>query len=108
MTDDELKQLIASNARAIEAAAEERAELRRAILRIADVQEDTEAAEERAELRQGIADVQQAILRITDLQQGIANLLSRLDEDRPTILRKLTTIENKVDQLLDRQEGDRP
>ena len=77
MTDDELKQLIASNARAIEAAAEERAELRR------------------------------AILRLTDVQEGIANLLSRMDEDRPTILRKLTAIENKVDQLLKRQEGDR-
>jgi len=77
MTDEELKQLIASNARAIEAAAEERAELR------------------------------QAILRLTDLQEGIANLLNRLDEDRPTILRKLTTIETKVDQLLERQEGDR-
>lgn len=32
---------------------------------------------------------------------GIANLLSSLDEDRPTILRKLNTIENKVDQLLE-------
>jgi Mg2+ and Co2+ transporter CorA len=92
MIDDELKQLIASNARAIEAAAEERAELRRGM----------------ADIRQGTFEVQQAILRITDLQQGIANLLSRLDDDRPTILRKLTTIENKVDQLLDRQEGDRP
>jgi hypothetical protein len=89
MTDDELKQLIASNARAIEAAAASNARIIEA------------AAEERAELRR-------AILRITDLQAGIANLLSRLDEDRPTILRKLNTIENKVDQLLDRQEGDRP
>lgn len=32
---------------------------------------------------------------------GIANLLSSLDEDRPTILRKLNNIENKVDQLLE-------
>jgi len=71
MTDDELKQLIASNARAIEA-----------------------ASEERFELRQGMADIQQAILRSTDLQKGITNHLSRLDEDRPTLLQKLTTIEN--------------
>ncbi|MGL4620538.1 MAG: hypothetical protein ACRCZS_15980 [Chroococcidiopsis sp.] len=31
---------------------------------------------------------------------GIANLLASLDSDRPTILRKLNTIENKVDQIL--------
>ncbi|MBM0740069.1 hypothetical protein JOY44_00165 [Phormidium sp. CLA17] len=70
MTDDELRQLIASNARAIEAAASERIEMRT------------------------------AILKLTDLQEGVINLLSRLDEERPTILRKLNTIENKIDQLL--------
>ncbi|MCY7394403.1 MAG: hypothetical protein LH647_23775 [Leptolyngbyaceae cyanobacterium CAN_BIN12] len=70
MTDDELRQLIASNARAIEAAASERTEMRK------------------------------AILKLTDLQEGVINLLSRLDEERPTILRKLNTIENKIDQLL--------
>lgn len=70
MTDNELRQLIASNARAIEAAASERTEMRK------------------------------AILKLTDLQEGVINLLSRLDEERPTILRKLNTIENKIDQLL--------
>lgn len=44
------------------------------------------AAEERAELR------------VATL--GIANLLTSLDSDRPTILRKLNTIEDKVDRLL--------
>ena len=37
-------------------------------------------------------------------QKGIANLVSSLDEDRPTILRKLTTIENKVDSLIERNQ----
>ncbi|OKH27142.1 hypothetical protein [Chroogloeocystis siderophila] len=37
---------------------------------------------------------------------GIANLLASLDEDRPT-LRKLNTIENKLDRLLQRENGDR-
>ena len=36
---------------------------------------------------------------------GIANLLASLDSDRPTILRKLSTIENKVDLLLKRENG---
>lgn len=73
MTDEELRQLIASNARAIQAAAEERAELRRVM---------SDAAEERAELRQ-------AILKLTDIQAGVAALLSELDEDRPTVLRNI-------------------
>ncbi len=51
-----------------------------------------ESAEERRELREATL--------------GIANLLSSLDSDRPTILRKLTTIENKVDRLLSRGYGD--
>jgi len=51
-----------------------------------------ESAEERRELREATL--------------GIANLLSSLDSDRPTILRKLTTIENKIDRLLSRGYGD--
>lgn len=53
---------------------------------------DHEAArEERAELRRATI--------------GIANLLSSLDEDRPTILRKLNAIETKVDRILARENG---
>ena len=48
-----------------------------------------------------------AILKLTDLQEGVINLLSRLDEERPTILRKLNTIENKIDQLLQSEQSDR-
>lgn len=40
--------------------------------------------------------------QLIQTQRGIANLLSSLDEDRPTILRKLTAIENKVDSLIER------
>ena len=40
--------------------------------------------------------------QLIQTQRGIANLVSSLDEDRPTILRKLTTIENKVDSLIER------
>jgi hypothetical protein len=34
---------------------------------------------------------------------GLARLLTALDEDRPTILRRLMTIENKVDRILERE-----
>ena len=70
MNEEELRQLIASNAKAIQAAAEERTELRQVIL---------DSTEERAELRQ-------AILKLTEIQGGIAALLSSLDDDRPTTL----------------------
>ena len=40
--------------------------------------------------------------QLIQTQRGIANLVSSLDEDRPTVLRKLTAIENKVDTLIER------
>lgn len=48
-------------------------------------------------------DIQNAHAEREELRRatlGIANLLASLDEDRPTILRKLNNIENKVDRLL--------
>jgi chromosome segregation ATPase len=83
----ELQQIVESNSHAIQALANHIAEL------TSDVEALTEASREAQEER--------AELRRTTL--GIANLLSSLDEDRPTILRKLNTIENKVDRLLARQ-----
>lgn len=67
---DRIEAIIESNARAIQAAAEERSELR------------------------------QAMIRLADAQSGMANLISSLDSDRPTILRKLNTIEDKIDRIL--------
>jgi 2,3-bisphosphoglycerate-independent phosphoglycerate mutase len=54
------------------------------------------ALRERQELRE-------AMIRLAETQEGIARLLGSLDEDRPTILRKLNTIEGKVDSLLQQQ-----
>lgn len=85
----ELQQITESNSRSIQALADRIAEL-------TFVQE--EAAAERQELRE-------ATLRLGSVAEGIANLLSSLDSDRPTILRKLNTIENKVDRLLERGDG---
>jgi predicted nucleic acid-binding Zn-ribbon protein len=57
-----------------------------------------EALRERQELRD-------AMIRLADTQEGIARLLGSLDEDRPTILRKLNTIEGKVDSLLQQSQS---
>jgi hypothetical protein len=51
-------------------------------------------------------ELREAMIRLADTQEGIARLLSSLDEDRPTILRKLKTIEGKVDTLLQHQGGE--
>jgi uncharacterized coiled-coil DUF342 family protein len=94
MTDAELKQLVKSNARAIQAMPDARAEER----------QQHQEFRERTEV--GIARLENIVERLTNLQEGMSNLLVSVNEDRPTILRKLTSIENKVNQLLEqRGEG---
>ena len=84
----ETAQLTRSNALAIQALTDDLVTFR------LTVEQDIENARaEREELRRATL--------------GIANLLASLDEDRPTILRKLNTIENKVDRLL-KPDGDQP
>ena len=82
-----IEQLVASNSRSIQALTDDLAEFKFTM-----TEEREQVAEERAELRRATI--------------GIANLLSSLDEDRPTILRRLSGIENKVDRLLERKNGD--
>ncbi len=88
MTDEELKKLIESNARTAQAMLDSMAEARL----------------ERQELREGMIRLEDAVERLINVQEGIANLLVSLDSDRPTVLRKLNSIENKVDRLLHKSE----
>ncbi len=87
MTDKELKQLMESNAKTAQAMLDE----------IAD------ARQERQELREGMIQLQNAVARLTNVQEIITNLLVSLDGDRPTILKKLSALEDKLDQLLQQQ-----
>lgn len=88
MTNEELKQLVESNARTAQA--------------MLDAM--TEARHERQELQEGMVQLQNVMERLTTVQEGVINLLASLDDDRPTILIKLTAIESKVDQLLKQEE----
>ena len=92
MTDEELKQLIESNARTAQAMLDNMAEARH------------ERQEMREEFRSGMLRLENIVERLTNVQEGVSNLLASLDSDRPTILRKLTAIENKVDRLLAQEE----
>lgn len=47
--------------------------------------------------------VEEALVKLTDLSEGIAILLAKSDENHPTVLAKLNRIENKVDRLLESQ-----
>ena len=86
---ERIERLVESNARAIQALGDRISELTHDIYGLTEA--GRQAQEERAELRRATI--------------GIANLLSSLDEDRPTILRKLNTIENKVDRILEGGNG---
>ena len=92
MTHEELKQLVESNARAIQAVSDNIAELTNDIRLFTAENHNAqrEAQSERSELRQAMV--------------GIANLISSLDSDRPTILRKLNSIEGKVDRILEQDD----
>ncbi|QLE55083.1 hypothetical protein [Nostoc sp. TCL26-01] len=84
MTDEQLQQLIETNARTAQAMLDEM----------------SEARHERQELREGMIQLQKSVERLTKIQEGIFNLLVSVDGDRPTILKKLSAIENKLDQVL--------
>jgi uncharacterized protein YigA (DUF484 family) len=56
------------------------------------------------EERQERHELREATIRLSGVSEGIANLLASLDSDRPTILRKLNAIENKVDRILEKED----
>jgi anti-sigma-K factor RskA len=96
-SDIRIKALTESNARAIQAMLGQAAEDR-----LNREEEKLLRAEERAEHERRITRLEDISERIVRTQEGLMNLLGSLDEDRPTVLRKLNTIDNKVDTLLDR------
>ena len=90
----ELQQIVESNSRAIQAMLD------------AQASDRLEREEFRDTMDATIARLDTAIQRLTTLNEGVVNLLSSLDEDRPTVLRKLNAIENKVDRLLEQGNAD--
>ena len=86
MTDQELQQLVASNARTIQAMLE---------------QQETS----RLRHEEQIDEIRQAMLRLERVEEGLINMMVSIDEDRPTVLRRLTSIENKVDRILEKENG---
>jgi ABC-type lipopolysaccharide export system ATPase subunit len=44
------------------------------------------------------------VTKLTRIEEAQNKMLANLDDDRPTILRRLMSIENKVDSLIERDE----
>lgn len=87
---EEVRTIVRSNDRTIEAMLDQTATER--------LRRDEERAEHQSRIQ--LLEANNQILAST--QQGVAALLGSIDEDRPTILRKLNTIEQKTDSILDR------
>lgn len=95
---------------------QERAESNERLTRIEQLTESTSRSLQslsddittfRLTTEQNIENAQSEREELRRVTLGIANLLGSLDEDRPTILGRLSRIENKVDRLLERgQQGD--
>lgn len=91
MTDEELRLVVESNARAIQAMIEQR------------VTDRLIHDERMTQLQNTITRLDDTVVRLTRIEEGQNRMLSSIDEDRPTVLRKLTTIENKLDRILENQ-----
>ena len=87
---EETKAIANSNSRAIQAMMEQQAT-------------DRLRHEERmASLEENLVETRQLMARMAETQSGLTKILINHDEDRPTILRRLMAIENKVDRILER------
>ena len=87
---EEVRTIVRSNDRTIQAMLDQTATER--------LRRDEERVEHQSRIQ--LLEANNQILDRT--QQGVAALLGSIDEDRPTILRKLNTIEQKTDSILDR------
>ena len=89
---EETKQIANSNSRAIQAMMEQQAT-------------DRLKHEERmVRLEENLVETRQLMARVVETQSGLTRILINHDEERPTILRRLMAIENKVDRILEREQ----
>jgi hypothetical protein len=81
-----------SNARTIQGILDARAE------------ERLKREEEKVEHEEKMAVMSDAIQRLIRIEEAQNRMLASMDDDRPTVLRRLMSIENKVDTLIERNQ----
>jgi len=89
---EETENIVQSNSRAIQAMMEQQATDR------------INREEEKAEHEQRMARLEDVVIRLTSIEEGQNRMLASMDEDRPIVLRRLMSIENKVDTLIERNQ----
>lgn len=82
---EETKQIVNSNSRAIQAMMEQQ-------------------TTDRLKHEEAMTEMRDIMKRVVETQSGLTRILINHDEDRPTILRRLMAIENKVDRILEREQ----
>ena len=60
-------------------------------------------ATDRLEHEERMARLEDTVVRLTRIEEAQNRMLANMDEDRPTVLRRLMAIENKVDTLIERE-----
>ena len=97
LEQESAQQRITSIERTVQAMLEQRASDR-----LQREEEKAQHEERMARLEENLTETRKLMAQMTQTQQGLTQILIGYDEDRPTILRRLMTIENKVDRILDR------
>ena len=87
---DRIEAIVESNSRTIQGILEQQATDR------------LSREEEKAEHEQRMARLEDLMASLVSIEQGQNRMLANIDEDRPTMLRRLMAIENKVDTLIER------
>ena len=82
----ETERIVESNSRAIQAMMEQR-------------------ATDRLEHEERMNRLEDLVARLTRIEEAQNRMLAGIDEDRPIVLRKLMSIENKVDTLIERDRS---
>lgn len=96
---EEAESIVQSNSRAIQAMMEQQA-----TDRLKREEEKAQHEERMARLEDTVIRLDDTVARLARIEEAQNRMLASMDEDRPTVLRKLTTIENKVDTLIERNQ----
>ena len=96
---DRIEAIVESNSRAIQAMLEQQAKDR--------LKREEEKAQHEARMRRledTVVRLDDTVARLTRIEEAQNRMLANMDEDRPTVLRRLMSIENKVDTLIERNQ----
>ena len=66
--------------------------------------ERLEHEERMARLEDTVIRLDDTVARLTRIEEAQNRMLASMDDDRPTVLRRLMSIENKVDSLIERNQ----